>query len=115
LEPDICDHLRTLRGEGVDDVVVAPVGFISDHMEVLYDLDTEARQVSEEMGVHMLRAATVGTHPEFVGMIRELILERLDPAAPRRALGTFPPSHDVCPADCCLFETQRPGARPAAV
>src|SRR5919206_280478 len=65
----------------------AAVGFTSDHMEVLYDLDTEARQVSEEIGLNMVRAATVGTHPQFVSMIRELIIERLDPAAPRRPLG----------------------------
>jgi ferrochelatase len=86
-------------------------------MEVLYDLDTEARQVSEEIGVGLVRAATVGTHPEFVRMIRELIQERLDPAQPRRALGGFPPSHDLCPVDCCLSgpsAMSRPGARPAA-
>jgi ferrochelatase len=111
LEPDICDHLRALKGEGAEDVVVAPVGFISDHMEVLYDLDTEARQLSEEIGINMVRAATVGTHPEFVRMIRELIIERLDPAAPRRALGTFAPSHDVCPVDCCLPGASRPPVR----
>ena len=63
LEPDICDHLRALKAEGAADVVVAPVGFISDHMEVLYDLDPEARQVSEGTGLNMIRAATVGTHP----------------------------------------------------
>ena len=114
LEPDICDHLRALKGEDVTDVVVAPIGFISDHMEVLYDLDTEARQVSDELSVNMVRAATVGTHPEFVRMIRELIQERLDPATPRRALGAYPPSHDACPVDCCLSGLQRPGARPAA-
>jgi ferrochelatase len=114
LEPDICDHLRALKGEGVTDVVIAPVGFISDHMEVLYDLDTEARQVSDELGINMIRAATVGTHPAFVRMIRELIIERLDPAVPRRALGTFAPSHDVCPVDCCLSGMTRPGAPPAA-
>ena len=114
LEPDICDHLRALKDEGVADVVVAPVGFISDHMEVLYDLDTEARQVSEETGLNMIRAATVGTHPEFVRMIRELILERLDPTVPRRSLGTFGPSPDVCPVDCCLSGMTRPGMRPAA-
>ncbi len=108
LEPDICEHLRALKVEGVTDVVVAPVGFISDHMEVLYDLDTEARQVSEEIGLNMIRAATVGTHPQFVGMIRELILERLNLAVPRRALGTLGPSHDVCPADCCLSGVARP-------
>jgi ferrochelatase len=78
---------------------------------VLYDLDTEARRLSEELGVRLIRAATVGAHPEFVRMIRELILERLDPAAPRRALGTYGPSHDVCPVDCCLPGTSRPVVR----
>jgi ferrochelatase len=115
LEPDICDHLRALKSEGVDDVVVAPVGFISDHMEVLYDLDTEARQVSEELGLNMIRAATVGTHPEFLRMIRVLILERTNLAVPRRALGDLGPSHDVCPADCCPSGMTRPGARPSNV
>ena len=113
LEPDVCDHLRALKEEGATDVVVAPVGFISDHMEVLYDLDTEARQVSEEIGINLVRSATVGTHPEFVRMIRELILERLDPARPRRALGGLPASHDVCPADCCLSGITRPVASPS--
>src|SRR5215218_9977337 len=108
LAPDICDHLRELKQARATDVVVAPVGFISDHMEVLYDLDTEARQVSEEIGINMIRAATPGTHPQFVGMIRALILERLNLAVPRRALGTLGPSHDVCPADCCLPGMTRP-------
>jgi ferrochelatase len=109
LAPDICEHLRQLKQEGETDVVVAPVGFISDHMEVLYDLDTEARQVAGELGLNMVRAATVGTHPDFVSMIRELINERLDPSTPRRALGAFPPGHDFCPADCCLpGAAQRP-------
>jgi ferrochelatase len=111
LEPDICEHLRGLKEAGTSDVVVAPVGFISDHMEVLYDLDTEARQLSGELGINMVRAATVGTHPAFVRMIRELIHERLDPAVPRRALGTFAPSHDVCPSDCCLPGALRPPVR----
>ncbi|HEX6185840.1 MAG TPA: ferrochelatase, partial [Pyrinomonadaceae bacterium] len=111
LEPDVCDHLRSLKEEGVTDVVVAPVGFISDHMEVLYDLDTEAHALAGELGVNMVRAATVGTHPEFVRMIRELIQERLDPLLPRRALGAYPPSHDVCPVDCCLSGAARPPVR----
>jgi ferrochelatase len=111
LGPDIRDYLRELKESGASDVVVAPVGFISDHMEVLYDLDTEARQLSEEIGLNMVRAATVGAHPEFVKMIRELILERLDDSTARRALGVFPPRQDTCATDCCL-----PGfaARPAA-
>ena len=112
LEPDICEHLRELKSEGVRDVVVAPAGFISDHMEVLYDLDTEARQLAAELGLNLIRAATVGTHPEFVSMIRELILERLDEATPRRALGHFPPWQDFCAADCCLPGASRPPARP---
>jgi ferrochelatase len=115
LAPDICDHLRELKSEGVGDVVVAPVGFISDHMEVLYDLDTEARQLSEEIGLNMIRAATVGAHPEFIKMIRELIVERLDASTPRRALGTFPPRQDICATDCCLpGSAARPVARPNA-
>jgi len=102
LEPDICDHLVELKEAGTRWVVVAPVGFVSDHMEVLYDLDTEARALAEKMGLHMVRAATVGAHPVFVKMIRELILERMTPDQPRRFLGTRGPSHDVCPVDCCL-------------
>jgi protoporphyrin/coproporphyrin ferrochelatase len=108
LEPDILDYLRELKEAGTEDAVVAPVGFISDHMEVLYDLDTEARALCQNLGLNMVRAATVGAHKDFVKMIRELVLERLSPDAPRRFLGTRGPSHDVCPADCCL-----PGARPA--
>jgi ferrochelatase len=114
LEPDICDHLRELKEAGTEDVVVAPVGFISDHMEVLYDLDTEARALAGEMGLNMIRAATVGTHPKFIRMIRELMLERMNGEVPRRALGAFPPVRDVCPADCCLPGTTRPTPRPAA-
>jgi ferrochelatase len=114
LAPDICDHLRELKREGVMDVVVAPVGFISDHMEVLYDLDTEARAVAEGIGVNLIRAATVGTHPSFVSMIRELILERTD-GAPRRALGTHGARQDACAADCCLpGALTRPTARASA-
>jgi ferrochelatase len=108
LEPDICDYLRELKQAGTTDVVVAPVGFISDHMEVLYDLDTEALKLAHELGINMIRVATVGTHPKFVRMIRELILERIDGGMPRRALGTFPPRQDVCAADCCLMGMTRP-------
>lgn len=102
LEPDICDYLVELKEAGTRDVVVAPVGFVSDHMEVLYDLDTEARALSEKLGLNMIRAATVGAHPAFVRMIRELILERMTPDSARRFLGTRGPSHDVCPVDCCV-------------
>ena len=101
LEPDVLDHLADLKGQGTAAVVIHPVGFLSDHMEVLYDLDDEARRKCEELGLTMARAGTVGTHPAFVAMIRELIVERLS-GAERRALGDFGPSHDVCPIDCCL-------------
>jgi ferrochelatase len=110
LEPDICDVLRQ-RSESnqTTDVVVVPIGFVSDHMEVVYDLDTEAQDVCEQAGLNMVRAATVGTHPRFVRMIRELIEERVSENPVRLALGTHGPSHDVCPADCCRYAPSRRG------
>lgn len=102
LEPDILDVLEELHGAGrAQGVVVAPIGFLSDHMEVVYDLDVEARQKADELGLEMVRAATVGTHPRFVQMIRELIVERTDPNSSRPALGQFGPGPDVCPPGCC--------------
>ncbi|MFN8185499.1 MAG: ferrochelatase [Gaiellales bacterium] len=109
LEPDIGDHLRGLAAGGATDVVVSPLGFLSDHIEVLYDLDHEAREVAGELGLRMIRAGTVGTHPAFVAMIRELVQERLDPSLERRALGREGPAPDVCPPGCCLPGTGRPG------
>lgn len=109
LEPDVCDELRRLAAEGVRDVVISPVGFVSDHIEVLYDLDHEARELGEELGVAVWRAGTAGTHPAFVAMIRELIQERLDPSVERRAAGRFGPSADVCAPGCCLPGTGQPG------
>jgi ferrochelatase len=91
LGPDVCEHLRTLRNEGVTEVVLAPIGFVSDHMEVVYDLDVEARRVADDIGMKMVRAATAGTHPSFVKMIRELILERVNGEAPV----------NICAPDCC--------------
>src|SRR5687767_10844794 len=99
LGPDICEHLKQL--EGLRTVVVAPIGFVSDHMEVVYDLDVEAQQFAQELGINLVRAATAGTHPSFVKMIRELILEHVD-NAPARFLGSRGPVHFICPADCCL-------------
>lgn len=110
LEPDICDYLSELKAAGTTDVVIAPVGFISDHMEILYDLDTEARALCDRIKLNMVRAATVGTHPAFIKMIRELMLERIQPDTPRRFLGGRGPVHDVCPADCCLMGAGRPVA-----
>jgi ferrochelatase len=91
LGPDICDHLKTLREAGVKEVVVAPIGFVSDHMEVVYDLDVEARRVAEEIGMNLMRARTAGTHPAFVRMIRELMLERINDVVPK----------NICSPDCC--------------
>jgi protoporphyrin/coproporphyrin ferrochelatase len=98
LEPDVGEALREL-GAG-SEAVIAPIGFLSDHMEVIYDLDTEARRTCDELGIGMTRAATVGVHPGFVSMIRDLVLERTE-GAPRLSVGNYPPCHDECPADCC--------------
>ena len=112
LEPDILDCLRELHSQGRSDVVIAPIGFISDHMEVLFDLDTEAKELCAELGMNLVRAGTVGEHPDLVKMIRELILERIDANVEKRALGSRGPNHDVCPLDCCP-RPERPTARPA--
>jgi ferrochelatase len=89
------------------------LGFISDHVEVLYDIDTEAFRLATELGMKLVRAATVGTHPAFIKMIRLLIAERLFPNEPRLAIGAFGPSHDVCAVDCCPAP-QRAGKPPAS-
>lgn len=106
LEPDICDHLKSLKEMDVRDVIIAPIGFLSDHMEVLFDLDTEAKELCEELGINMVRAKTVGLHPEFVSMVRELITERLDPGYEPRFLGTHGVSVDYCNDSCCLKDTE---------
>ncbi|HEY3603772.1 MAG TPA: ferrochelatase [Sporichthyaceae bacterium] len=100
LEPDVSDQLRALAAAGTRAVVVAPIGFVSDHLEVAYDLDVEARALAAELGLAFVRAATVGTAPEFVAGIRELVAERLS-GAPRTALGELGADHDVCPVHCC--------------
>ncbi len=101
LGPDLGDHLRDLRAGGrITDVVLVPIGFMSDHMEVVYDLDCEARQLCETLGLQMVRARTPGTHPRFVAMLRELIFERTHGTAPR-AMGRLGPWPHECPPDCC--------------
>jgi protoporphyrin/coproporphyrin ferrochelatase len=102
LEPDILDHMAALSAQGITDLIIHPIGFISDHMEVLYDLDTEAVEKARELGMVMIRSATAGTHPAFVSMIRELISERMMENPIRRALGVLGPNHDICPVGCCL-------------
>ena len=93
----------------VEHIVAVPVGFISDHMEVVYDLDTEARAICERKGSTWCARATVGVHPSFLQMIRELICERLGECE-ARAVGKFGPSHDVCRADCCPAPARRPSS-----
>jgi protoporphyrin/coproporphyrin ferrochelatase len=100
LEPDINHHLERLARAGVTGVVASPIGFVSDHVEVIWDLDHEAAGTAKRLGLDFARAATPGSDPRFVAMIAELVRERLD-NADRRALGTVP-TWDYCPTDCCL-------------
>ncbi|MEU3598565.1 ferrochelatase [Streptomyces sp. NPDC006798] len=114
LEPDICDHLEELHAAGAPAAVMVPIGFVSDHMEVLYDLDTEAAAKAAELGLPVRRSATVGADPRFAAAVRELVLERAakergEPVAPC-ALGALGPSHDLCPVGCCPARTPRPAA-----
>ncbi|SDE99697.1 ferrochelatase [Blastococcus aurantiacus] len=99
LEPDVNDHLKALAAAGEKAVVLFPVGFVSDHLEVIWDLDNEAKGTAEELGLTFARAATAGTHPAFVGSLVELLAERRAGGEPR--LGTN------CPASCC-FVPPRP-------
>ena len=117
LEPDISDHLRARHRDGSTGVAIVPIGFISDHMEVVWDLDTQAANTAADLDLPIVRAATVGTDPRFVAMIVDLALERAasarheDPI--RVALGTRGANHDVCPVDCCPMPTrQTPPGRP---
>jgi len=112
LEPDVVDHLDALRAAGVPAVVVAPVGFVSDHVEVVWDLDTEAARRAEELGMAFARAATAGADPRFAEMVVELVAEHVHDAAPR-ALGEVPAggctvNGAACAVDCCV-PTSRPG------
>jgi ferrochelatase len=93
LEPDVCDYLRETKR----DSIIIPIGFLSDHMEVLYDLDTEARQVSEELRIKMVRAGTAGTHPEMIAMIAEMVVQ----------------DHRQCDPGCCPAPQRPLAGRPA--
>jgi ferrochelatase len=100
LEPDIGDALTDLAAAGTRSVVAAPIGFISDHMEVVFDLDVQAAERAAALGLQFVRAATVGAAPEFVAMVRELVLERLDPSVPRRSLARLG-VRPQCAVGCC--------------
>jgi ferrochelatase len=108
LEPDINDLLADRAAAGSRAVVVVPIGFVSDHMEVKFDLDIEAAQTAARLGLAFARAATPGTDPQFVSMITDLVLERLE-GGPQDALGPFGPWHGTCPDGCCPLGAARPG------
>jgi ferrochelatase len=109
LGPDIGDRLTELAARGAPAVVVIPVGFVSDHVEVLFDLDIEAAQLARDLGLPMARAATPGNHPRFAAMISELVSERRGRPAQPPALGSMPAGPDFCPNDCCRVPAARPG------
>lgn len=100
LEPDILDHIEALSQIGTERLVIAPIGFVSDHMEVIWDLDHEAADLCKERGIDMVRAKTVGTHPTFVSGLRDLIAEITKGQKPL-TLGTLPPRVTPCAVDCC--------------
>ena len=126
LEPDVNDHLQALAAGRLTDgrpaerpggVVVSPFGFISDHMEVVFDLDTEAAQTARDLGIPYVRAATAGTHSAFVDSLVDILIER---AVAARGENVHPasttgvgPFHTVCPPSCCRPGTRHPGTRPA--
>ncbi|MFJ4690554.1 ferrochelatase [Streptomyces sp. NPDC088766] len=114
LEPDICDHLEELHRAGAPAAVMVPIGFVSDHMEILYDLDTEATAKAAELGLPVRRSATVGADPRFAAAVRDLLLERAAAErgidAERCVLGSLGASHDRCPVGCCPARVSRPAA-----
>lgn len=112
LEPDIVDAIAAVDAEQIDNVIVVPIGFVSDHMEVLQDLDTDAARAATEQGFEFRRVETSGTDPRFIDMIVELIGERLDGVAPA-ALGELGLVPEQCGETCCP-RPQRPAARPGA-
>ena len=106
LEPDVNDRLEEMAAEGATAVVVAPIGFVSDHMEVIYDLDTEAAETAERLGLRMVRVPTVGTDPEFVSGLVDLLLERAGEARGEQPVRPSWPGSDARPSVC------RPGCCP---
>ena len=113
LEPDVNEVIAGFAAEGVEAVVIVPLGFVSDHMEVLWDLDTEATETAEEHGMAAIRTPTPGTHPAYVRGLVDLVLERVrgTPTGDRPALTELGPWYDVCRPGCC--ENARLGFKPA--
>tara|TARA_B100000029_G_scaffold278554_1_gene272856 strand:- start:8971 stop:10041 length:1071 start_codon:yes stop_codon:yes gene_type:complete len=102
LEPDISDALEQAKTDGYSHIIIVPIGFVCDHMEVVLDLDIEAKEQAENLGLNMIRAATVGNHPAYIEMVRDLIMERISKDPERKYLGNRGPNGDYCPPDCCL-------------
>ena len=107
LTPTVEEALASIAASGRSSVVVAPIGFVCDHMEVVMDLDVEARACAEGLGLCYFRARTVGTHPAYVDMVRQLVVERMSANPERPSLGQRGPNPDYCAPDCCL--SGRPG------
>jgi protoporphyrin/coproporphyrin ferrochelatase len=100
LVPDICDFIEELSEKGYEDVVIQPIGFVSDHLEVKFDLDKQAVEVGENRGIRVLRAGTAGTHPAFIKMIRELVLEKTE-GIEQKTEGSFGLVPTQCSTTCC--------------
>ena len=94
----------------ISSLVIVPIGFVSDHMEVMFDLDEEAADLCKQRDIEFARARTAGTDLSFVRMIRALVEERLGRSQERASVGPLGPWHDVCPDDCCLYTPRRPKA-----
>ncbi len=112
LEPDVNDHLHHLASRGTTAVAVVPLGFISDHMEVLFDLDTQAADTASELGLDYIRVPTVGVAPRFISMIRELLQEQINPSSQKLWLGSDGPWPSNCPDNHCLVPSAN-RSRPA--
>jgi ferrochelatase len=111
LEPDVNDALREAHADGAGTVIVCPIGFVSDHVEVAWDLDREAMDTAAELGLQLVRVPTPGTHPAFVGGLVDLVEERVrDVQAASRPAGDAGPWPDRCPPGCCANPR---GPRPA--
>ena len=114
LEPDVNDRIAELPGEGISAIAVTPLGFVSDHMEVMWDLDNEAKESAEDAGLAFVRTQTPGCHPAFVSGLVDLIEERMNgtPASERPHMTDLGPWYDVCRPGCCV--NARIGVKPAA-
>ena len=110
LDPDVCDAIAEMDDETkLSNLVIVPIGFVSDHMEVMFDLDEEAAELCQQRGIKMARTSTAGTSPKFVQMIRLLVQERLGMTSEKLCVGELGAWHDVCPQDCCTYTPRRPG------